>query len=256
MLRDQLLQRGINDLSEEVMATAASLTRRPPLVALGNDRRRWRRVFDLAEQESESRTDGWVGTESAMLQRRRRSRALVGRRIVAAVRYVDVDYRGWDLGYRDSGARRLITDPAEWAEPTWDAGWFHRVDYAIEFDTADGQTWSIGWDAPWLGESVYLIAEPSGAVGAVWDVTGHEPWSGHLADPLTDVEPRYHPWSPEGGFWCTRISLLFGQQYIDVLLGDEDARDSQSVLGPSANNLAVLFGDIELPDWERTDDLV
>lgn len=203
-----------------------------------------------------SHTEGWAPTEAAMLERRQRARAFAGQQ-VQAVRYVDIDYRGWDLGYRNHPGRRMITDPAEWAEPTWDAGWFHHVDYAIEFDTSDGQTWSIGWDAPWLGESVYLIAEPSREAGAGWDVTSREPWASHIGDPVTDLELRYHPWSPDGGdYWCTRISLRFGRRYIEVLLGDAQLRDELTVLAPSADNLAVLFGDIELPQWERTDDLV
>jgi hypothetical protein len=204
---------------------------------------------------SSSHTAGWAPTEAVMLERRQRAQAIVGQQ-VRAVRYVNIDYCGWDLGYRDYPGRRMITDPAERAEPTWDAAWFHHVDYAIEFDTAAGQTWSIGWDAPWLGESVYLISEPSGEAGAGWEVTSHEPWASHIADPIGDVVLRYHPWSlEEGGYWCTRISLLFGRRYIEVLLGDAELRDGQTLLAPSADNLAVLFGDVELPDWERTDDL-
>jgi hypothetical protein len=151
--------------------------------------------------------------------------------------------------------RRAITDESEWQDPTWDAGHFHHLDFGIELNAEDGKTWSVTWDLPGDTESLRLQEGPTSEVGALWDVTSRDPWRGCLDFPVTDVQLRYHPWGAKGGdFWCTRISIFFGNRVVEVLLGDRERGGSNLVA--SANNIAVLLDDSQLPDWERTDDLV
>ena len=92
------------------------------------------------------------------------------------------------------------------------------------------------------------------ARGAVWDVTALEPWRSCLKSPISDVVLRYHPWSDLGpGFWCTRVSMQFGDTSVEALLGD---RDQTAQLSPSADNVAVVWDAASFPEWERVDDLV
>jgi hypothetical protein len=79
---------------------------------------------------------GWAVDDQALAERRRCAGQLVGRRVIQ-VRYVDLDYRGWDLGYRDQSKRRRITDNSEWLGPTWDAGSFHHLDSGVELALGD-----------------------------------------------------------------------------------------------------------------------
>ncbi len=198
---------------------------------------------------------GFAPDERALAERRAAARSLVGQRIVQ-VAYVDIDYRGWDLGYRDQSSRRAITDPAEWREPTWDAGSFHHLDFGVELTTDRGETWGITWDSPIPvdEESIRLQRTPVSDGGAVWDVTEWEPWRSCLSAPVSDIALRYHRWSDDWpGFWCTRVTLFFNDSRVEVLLGD---RDQAAALTPSADNLAVLLDVTALPQWERTDDLV
>ena len=198
---------------------------------------------------------GFASDERELVDRRAAARSLVGQRIVR-VTYVDIDYRGWDLGYRDQPSRRTITDAAEWSDPTWDAGTFHHVDFGIELTTDRGESWGITWDSPSPvdGESIRLQRELVSEDGAVWDVTEWEPWHSCLSSAISDVVLRYHRWSDDSpGFWCTRISMFFNDARVEVLLGDRDQAASPT---PSADNIAVLLDPEALPEWERIDDLV
>ena len=198
---------------------------------------------------------GFAQDEIALVERRAAARSLVGQRIVR-VAYVDIDYRGWDLGFQDQSSRRAITDAAEWSEPTWNAGTFHHLDFGVELTTDRGETWGITWDSPSVvdGESIRLQRDSVSDVGAVWDVTEWEPWQSCLSAPVSDIVLRYHRWSDySSGFWCTRVTLLFNDSRVEVLLGD---CDQSGALTPSSDNLAVLFDIAALPQWERTDDLV
>jgi hypothetical protein len=203
----------------------------------------------------ESSVTGWVASEQGIADRRAVAGRLVGKRIVE-VCYIDLDYRGWDLGYHDQTLRRVITDASEWRDPTWDAGQFHHVDLGIEFADEDGKTWSVTWDLPGYTESLRLQEGPASEAGAaVWNVTDREPWRSGLDSAVTDVQLRYHPWEiGAGSFWCSRISITFGTRRVELLLGDRGPGDNNVV--PSANNIAVLLDPSRLPDWERTDDLV
>lgn len=172
------------------------------------------------------------------------------------VSYVDIDYRGWDFGHHDQSSRRTISDDSEWAYPTWDANGFHHLDFGVEFATDRGEIWGITWDNPNPvdGESIRMQRELVSERGAVWDVTAREPWRSCLAFPVEDVVLRYHPWSDlDAGFWCTRVSMRFGDYSVEVMLGD---RDEAAQLSPSPDSIAVVWGDEPLPDWERIDDLV
>ena len=171
------------------------------------------------------------------------------------VRYLDLDYRGWDLGYRDQSTRRVITDSAEWEEPTWDAGTFHHADFGVELVIDDGTSWAVTWDVPARTESLVVRPGLAGGAGALWDVTARDPWRRCIRSPITGVELRYHPWGERsGGFWCSRVSLSFGDLRVEVLLGDREPQ--AGLLVPSADNVAILLDPEELPEWERTDDLV
>lgn len=178
---------------------------------------------------------------------------MIGQRIVR-VDYVDIDYRGWELGHRDQSSRRRIIDAAEWTEPTWDAGTFHHLDFGIEMITDRGESWAITWDSPASdGESLRLQRTPVSEAGAVWDVTEWEPWRSCISSPLSEVTLRYHPWADEAqSFWCSRISMFFSDNCVEVLLGD---RDQAAALTASADNVAVLLDPTSLPEWERLDDL-
>jgi hypothetical protein len=203
----------------------------------------------------DSSVTGWVATEQGIADRRALAGRLVGKRFVE-VQYVDLDYRGWDLGHHDRTQRRAITDDSEWQVPTWDAGQFHRVDLGIEFCDEGGKTWSVTWDLPGDTESLRLQeGRASHAGAAVWDVTHREPWRSCLDSVVTDVQLRYHAWDVDaGGFWCSRISIFFGTRRVEVLLGDRGPGDNNLV--PSANNIAVLLDPSRVPDWESSRDLV
>jgi hypothetical protein len=198
---------------------------------------------------------GFALDERELADRRAEASLLVGQSLTR-VSYVDIDYRGWDRGYHDQSSRRTIISADEWAEPTWDAGTFHDLDYGIELVTERGETWGISWDSPNPvdGESICLQRETVSQSGAVWDVTNTEPWRSCLTSPVSDVVLRFHPWSDlVPGFWCTRVSLSFGDARVEILLGD---RGQQGQLSPAADNIAVLWGAVSLPSWERVDDLI
>ncbi len=89
----------------------------------------------------------------------------------------------------------------------------------------------------------------------VWDVTSREPLRSCIQSAISDVSLRYHPWATESeAFWCTRVSISFGEHGGEVLMGDR--QPSGTDLVPSADNIAVLLDPDLLPQWERTDDLV
>jgi hypothetical protein len=189
-----------------------------------------------------------------MNERRQSAKDLVGCRVVQ-VAYVTIDYNGWELGYRDQLARRIISDTSEWHDPAWNAETFHHLDYGVELTTQDGDLWAITWDPPGATESLVLQPGLTDAVGAVWDVTTREPWARCISSPITQVQLRYHPWDEQSGsFWCTRVSLSFGKERVEIILGDRDF--PSSALVPAADNIAVLLDPDALPAWERTDDLV
>jgi hypothetical protein len=132
---------------------------------------------------------------------------------------------------------------------------FHDLDFGVELETERGETWGITWDNPNQdGESICLQREPVSDVGAVWDATAREPWRSCVTLPISDVVLRYHPWSDLApGFWCTRVSLSFGDAQVEILLG---CRGQGGQLSPAADNIAVVWGDQPLPTWERVNDLV
>jgi hypothetical protein len=73
-------------------------------------------------------------------------------------------------------------------------------------------------------------------------------WREVIGVDVTDVVTRYRPWSDAGGYWCSRITLFFGNRRVDLLLVEPDR---ERRLAPSADHIAVVFAPTPLPEWER-----
>jgi len=200
---------------------------------------------------SEELSRGWVRTEREVALRRAHARQLVGARL-AEVRYLTLDYRGWDKGYRE-GSTRAITDPVELHDPTRLGNGFHSVDQEVELQAADGRVFSIGWDTPGRESLRFRFGSqiPSYSGGAVWTVTQQPPWSACVGQTISDVLLHYHPWSDsEPGYWCTRATIVVEHNRVEIILGGWASPNS--ALGPAADNLAVLLDPDSLPDFERS----
>jgi len=83
---------------------------------------------------------------------------------------------------------------------------------------------------------------------AIWDVGTRSRWQPFIGADAVAVTLNYEPWDASGAFWCTRIELAFSSASVVLLLG-EAGRDGE--VGPSADNVAVLFEPATLPPWER-----
>ena len=80
---------------------------------------------------------------------------------------------------------------------------------------------TCSWDSPGCHEGIWVREVP--ALGSAY----------------------YRRW-PGGGYWCSRITVAFGECLVHLLLGDTDAEQQ---LIPSADNIAVAFPPELLPDW-------
>jgi hypothetical protein len=193
---------------------------------------------------------GWVPTEQDVVARRLAARRLVGLRM-ASVHYLNIDYRGWDLGFREP-ALREVANGAEWERPPWNGAGFHSIEFGVEIRTSDNQVFSVSWDPPGEAESLRISASAlTGEVtsGAIWDVSAVPPWDACVGRPVTDVVLHYHPWSgSEPGYWCSRATIVVDYERVDVLLGDWAPNGRE--LGPAANNIAVLLDSDAVPDFE------
>jgi hypothetical protein len=196
----------------------------------------------------------WVATADLVAERREHAREMVGSRL-STVSYILIDYGQLD---RDDGSHgpRLVAEVAELASPTWRSETFDRVDYAVEFTTTAGRVFTCSWDSPGSHEGVWLRQVPArgsayanDADVAVWDVSHAGRWDNFMGVAITDLTLHYRPWSDDG-YWCSRITIAFGDHSVHLLLGDAD---TEQRLVPSSDNIAVLFPPEPLPSWEPGD---
>jgi hypothetical protein len=79
----------------------------------------------------------------------------------------------------------------------------------------------------------------------VWDVSHAGRWDSFIGTAITDVILHYSRWNGQG-YWCSRITIAFGERLVHLLLSDAGAGQR---LVPSADNIAVVFSPVPLPDW-------
>lgn len=194
----------------------------------------------------------WVQSLDEVKHAREALRPFIGSTIVG-VRYITIDYRRWDVSPEHRGPR-VIDDPLELASPPWSYRIADSADFGVELDMASGRTLSIGWETP--GEHESLQVFPGRLVGsvldaspdvAIWDLAASSRWRELIGRTITELDVHYIPWSPDEGFWCTRVKLAFGDSEVVLLLGEVDQTES---IVPSADNIAVLFPPVDLPEWE------
>jgi hypothetical protein len=194
----------------------------------------------------------WAETADLVAERRDDARQLIGSRL-AAVSYVLIDYGRPDRSTGFDGPR-LISDAKELASPTWHGEAFDCANYAVEFTTEAGQAFTISWDSPGYHVGIWLRAVPArgsayarDADVAVWDVSRAGRWDSFIGAEVTDVLLHYWHWADDG-YECSRITLVFGDRSVELLLADSDANQ---LLAPSGDNIAVLFPPEPLPRWAR-----
>lgn len=189
-----------------------------------------------------------------------RERRLHGRRLVglslARVRYVNIDYRRFDLAPEHQGPRTIV-DECEWQDPTWRYDGFDSIDHGVELEAVEGRLFTVTWDSPGWTKGICLRENP--LVGhavvpeadvAVWDVTERSGWADVVGHPVRDVLLHYFPWNSPytTGYWCPRITIDVGERQINLILGE--ARMPHLDLSPSSDNIAVIFTPHELPQWQ------
>jgi hypothetical protein len=199
------------------------------------------------------RARAWVATETEADERREHARRIVGT-VIVGVRYVTLDYRRSELA-RDVKGPRLVTDESEWLSPPWRYDDYDSVDFGVELTTTDGRTFSVTWDPLGDRESIGLRAEPLFGLrfdgdrdAAMWDVVDRSRWHTFTHTPVRSVELHYLPWGDEGQ-WCPRITLGFETRSIELLLGEGQSNDG---IAPAADNVAVLYDPVDLPEWEQS----
>lgn len=200
----------------------------------------------------------WAPTAEVVEERRAEARGLVGSSL-GAVRYYDIDYFRDDLAPGHSGSREIFDD-AEWEKPSWAAPDCDSVDFGVDLVTIAGDTFSVTWDPPGRHEGIGIQRTPllgsallPDGQFAVWNVGARSRWVSLLGKKVTDVDLHYLPWaldstkSSGSGFWCTRVTVSFGDARVVLMLGE--VKEGGGV-APSADTVAVLFEPIVLPDWE------
>jgi hypothetical protein len=193
----------------------------------------------------------WAATDAERDEHIGRAQIFTGSRIVA-VRYFDIDYRREAIAPGTLGPRQ-ITAAAEWEDPGWRFADFDSIDYGLEIDTEDGRTLSITWDPLGDYEGISIEAEPlvgtaireDGDV-AIWDVTASRGWAAHAEATVERIDLRYQPWDEQGAWWCPRITLHLSSGQVEIVLGEGQP---DGTIGPSADNLAILFSSEDCPDW-------
>jgi hypothetical protein len=163
---------------------------------------------------------------------------------VQTVRYVDIDYRRTEFAEDRPGAR-VITDEAEWADPTFVFPGGHTIDFGVELVGEDDRTFSVTWDPPGITEGLALHAEPlfpdvvsDAAATAVWDVTHRTAWKHFVDQPIDAVKVHYEPWDDEGAWWCRQLDLVFNAGTVELM---EAQGNPDGSIGLSADNVVVRF---------------
>jgi hypothetical protein len=203
----------------------------------------------------------WVATPEDAAKRCQDVRHLCGLKL-AQVRYFNQDYARWLKRPQGLVGPRLITDPEEWASPTWrydKADYrndpFDNLDYGVEFTTRDGRVFSVSSDDPHPRDSIGLregrlvgTGKWEEATMAVWDVTSNSRWSPFEGETFTDVELHHGPFSvdPADGHYWPRITLWFSTSRVELVLG---TANKYGRLCQSSEEVAVLFSPAELPAW-------
>jgi hypothetical protein len=196
----------------------------------------------------------WSATEGEVLARQQEADGLVGRQI-RSVKYFTLDYNRHELhpGLVDSGPR-AVRDDNGLGEPMWAYDGFDTLDYGLELIAESGEVFSLTWDPP--GEREGIGVQPVPMIGrgvrrdadvAVWDAGSlSAAWRPLVGSKLTRVDLHYLPWDENGqSRWCPRITIGTDRGSVEVIMGDE----SDGVLVPSADNVAVLHPGIALPAW-------
>jgi hypothetical protein len=93
--------------------------------------------------------------------------------------------------------------------------------------TAAGRVFTVSWDRLGWHEEIWIREVPArgsafeeDADVAIWDVSEAGRWDRYVGPVVNDVRMHYRPWAPEGGYWCSRITLLVAHSPVDVLLDD------------------------------------
>ncbi|MFF5233918.1 hypothetical protein [Dactylosporangium sp. NPDC000521] len=164
--------------------------------------------------------------------------------VLAAVRYVDIDYARERRAGGHEGPRRIV-DEVEWRQPSWRYEGFDSIDYGVEFECVDGRVFSVTWQSPGWIEGLIFWEQPlignavvSDAAVAVWDVSSRSGWQDFVGRTVRGVHLRYEPWSDEG-YWCRQVVISFRRGDVALVLGEARAPDWR--LEPSADNVAVIF---------------
>jgi hypothetical protein len=175
--------------------------------------------------------------------------------VLTAVRYVDIDYRRSEVAPDHRGPREII-DGTEWSDPTWRNDGFDAIDHGVELTCEGGRIFTVTWDSPGFSEGIGLREAPlcgyavvADADVAVRDVSTGSGWADLIGTPIMDVKLHYYPWnSPYAtGFWCPWITISFARGDVHLILGE--ATGPEEVLGPSSDNIAVVFAPVLLPPW-------
>ncbi len=198
----------------------------------------------------------WGFAEStAEVQQRRDSAATIIGEQIAEVTYYSLDYRRDELRPGDTGLHRVV-EPTERADPTWLTPLCDSLDFGVELRTATGRIFSITWDPPGWREGMGIqetqfvrsMLRPEIAAAA-WPSPNPSRWAPILETPVTTIDLHFQPWELSADqHWCTRVTLACGNSTVVMMLG-EGTQDGQ--ITPSADNIAVLFDQSHIPDWER-----
>jgi hypothetical protein len=205
--------------------------------------------MNVADRE---RVISWAATPDERDERIGHGRRMIGLALTE-VRYVNLDYRRFELAASYDGPRQIL-DEQEWQAPTWRYPGCDSVDHGVELTMTNGRQFTVTWDTSGWIEGIGLREQPligsavtETADVAVWDVGARSRWSQLIGVAVTGVGLHYRPWDYPAGFWCSRISIEFGPIGVELLLGQGNADGS---IAPSADNVAVCFDVDTLPAWE------
>lgn len=195
---------------------------------------------------------GWLSSEREVQSLRDEISAFVGDTLVA-VRYFTLDYARWDVAPDLRGPRALTTQ-TDWQDEGIAYPQGDTLVFGVELDLNSGRTLAVTWQLPGHHESLEILGERLIASTldhnpdvAVCDVGTTSRWRPLVGKAIAAIYLHYIPWAPHEGFWCTRVHIDFGSTNVVLLLGELTIAGE---LVPSADNIAVLFDPVTLPEWE------